>query len=484
MRWDWCPMHPDTIPEFAIVGHPNEGKSSVLSTLAEEDSVRISATPGETVICQQFPVIIDGREIIRFIDTPGFQNPKKVLHQLQSLRDSTDNVIAAFREKNAGNPEFREDCELLHPITGGAGIIYVVDGSRPVRSVDRAEMEILRLTGLPRMAVLNSKDARTDFLEGWKDEFRKCFNVFRVFNAHTANYAQRIELLESLKNIDPDWQATLDTVIAAFKKDWAQRNLTSAGIITEMLQDCLAYKIARNIADADDEKRVQADMREAYEKNIRKIESRAHHKIRSLFKHNIFNYDLPPRSILHEDLFSESTWKFLGLSRLQQIAAAGIGGAGIAVALDAATAGTSFGLFAALGGLAGATWAALGSKSLEQTKILGIPLGGREIQIGPVKNIQFLYILLDRSLIYYSHISNWAHGRRDYAAGTAAPKKDAAQSGFAAQWDSGGRSICNAFFKEATRSNGSGNPDAELQMKDFLIDQLQRISRSEHVKML
>ena len=477
-------MQPDAIPEFAIVGHPNEGKSSVLSTLAEDDSVRISATPGETVVCQQFPVIIDGREIIRFIDTPGFQNPTKILHQLQSLPDSTDNIIAAFREKNLSNPEFREDCELLLPITQGAGIIYVVDGSRPVRSVDRAEMEILRLTGLPRMAILNSKDARTDFLEQWKEEFRKCFNVFRIFNAHTANYTQRLELLESLKNIDPDWQATLDTVIGAFKEDWAQRNLSSAGIITEMLLECLSHKIVRNLADRADEKRLKTDMRDAYEKNIRKIESRAHHKIRSLFKHNIFNFDLPPRSILHEDLFSESTWKFLGLSRTQQIAAAGISGAGIAVALDAATAGTSFGLFAALGGLAGATWAALGAKGMAQTRILGIPLGGREIQVGPVKNIQFLYILLDRSLLYYGHISNWAHGRRDYEAVKEEQKADSELRGYTTQWDSGARGICTAFFKEATRINGSTNPEAEQGMKDLLVEQLQKISSSQHVKML
>jgi hypothetical protein len=251
-----------------------------------------------------------------------------------------------------------------------------------------------------------------------------------------------------------------------------------------MLQESLAYKIIRNLADSGDEKRVKADMLDAYEKKIRKIESRAHHKIRSLYKHNIFNYDLPPSSILHEDLFSESTWKLLGLSRKQQIAAAGISGAGIAVAIDAATAGTSFGLFAALGGLAGATWAALGSKGMAQTRILGIPLGGREIQIGPVKNIQFLYILLDRSLIYYGHISNWAHGRRDYDAGTLGQKKDPVQSGYAVQWDSAVRSICNAFFREATRSNGTDNPNAEQQMKDFLINQLQKISHSEHVKML
>jgi len=180
-------------------------------------------------------------------------------------------------------------------------------------------MEILPLTGLPRMAILNSKDPDTDYLEQWKEEFRKTFNVFRIFNAHRATYAERIALLESLKHIDQDRQATLDTVIAAFKKDWAQRNLSCAGIITDMLAECLSYTLVRNLVDAADEERLQADMRQAYEKNIRKIESRAYLRIRSLFKHNIFNYDLPTQSILHEDLFSDSTWKFLGLSRNQQI---------------------------------------------------------------------------------------------------------------------------------------------------------------------
>ena len=73
------------IPEFAIIGHPNEGKSSVLSTLAEDDSVRISPIPGETTECRTFPVVIDGKEVLRFTDTPGFQNPRRVLHELQAF---------------------------------------------------------------------------------------------------------------------------------------------------------------------------------------------------------------------------------------------------------------------------------------------------------------------------------------------------------------------------------------------------------------
>ena len=55
------------LAEIAIIGHPNEGKSSVLSTLAEDDSVRISPYPGETTVCRSFPVMIDNHEIIRFV---------------------------------------------------------------------------------------------------------------------------------------------------------------------------------------------------------------------------------------------------------------------------------------------------------------------------------------------------------------------------------------------------------------------------------
>jgi len=475
-------MRPDAVPEFAIVGHPNEGKSSVLSTLAEDDSVRVSSVPGETVVCQTFPVIIDGREIIRFIDTPGFQHPREILRQLQDLREETDDIIVTFRERNRGNPAFGQDVELLLPLTRGAGIIYVVDGSRPVRGVDRAEMEILRLTGLPRMAVLNSKEDETGFLEQWKEEFRRTFNIFRVFNAHRATYAERIALLEALKHIDQDRQAALDTVIRAFKEDWARRNESCAEIIIGMLAECLSAVIVRNLPEGADEGRLLEKMREEYEKKIRQIEADAQGQIRSLFKHNIFNYDLSSQSILHEDLFSESTWNFLGLTRNQQIAAAGLGGAGLAAALDAATVGTSFGLFTALGGLAGATWAALGGKGLAKIRVMGIPLGGREVRIGPIKNIQFLYVLLDRSLIYYSQIINWAHGRRDYEAARAERDAEPDRIGFTSGWSGEARGVCAEFFREATAEGGSRGTDAERRLRDMLMEQLREISQSEYVR--
>ena len=35
-----------SVPTFAVVGRVNKGKSSVLATLAEDDSVRVDPRPG------------------------------------------------------------------------------------------------------------------------------------------------------------------------------------------------------------------------------------------------------------------------------------------------------------------------------------------------------------------------------------------------------------------------------------------------------
>ena len=43
-------------PTFAIVGHPNKGKSSLVATLARDASIRIGPEPGTTVYAREFPM--------------------------------------------------------------------------------------------------------------------------------------------------------------------------------------------------------------------------------------------------------------------------------------------------------------------------------------------------------------------------------------------------------------------------------------------
>ncbi len=403
------------IPEFAILGHPNEGKSSVLSTLSEDDSVRVSATPGETVACRTFPVTIDGKEIIKFTDTPGFQNPQRMLSELQKQTDVSDIRLEEFLQNNSALTEMHDDCELLRPLLRGAGIIYVADGSRPIRNVDIAEMEILRLTGKPRMAILNCKEDDDLYLDQWKTEFRRHFNSSRIFNAHSATYRERIRLLEALKSIEQDWQGPLDLVVASFKKDWQSRSNRTVDIICEMLSSCLSHYVQSSIAEEKATEHERQKLFKQYTADIRRLEQKYHQQIRKLFKHNIFSYNLPPHSILHDDLFDQQTWKFLGVKKKQIILAGGASGAAIAAGLDIAAGGASLGVFTSIGGILGALGALYGGKNIAaKTKALGLQTGKFHLQVGPNENPQFPYILLDRALIFYNHTINWAHGRRDY----------------------------------------------------------------------
>ncbi len=105
-------MRSEKIVAFAVLGHPNEGKSSVVSTLTEDDSVKISATPGETVKCRAFPVSIDGIEIIRFTDTPGFQYPKKTLEWFRNYEGEKEKIVQAFVNEHKKSEQFKHECEL------------------------------------------------------------------------------------------------------------------------------------------------------------------------------------------------------------------------------------------------------------------------------------------------------------------------------------------------------------------------------------
>ena len=144
----------ENVPAFAVVGRVNMGKSAVLSTLLEIDdnaTIRVSHTPGETTEVQPLPLILDGQERMRFLDTPGFSRAVDAMKRIQSMageRTPTLHDIAKFSLEC--HAEFPDECRLLQPLVEGAGILYIVDPCKPLRDAFLAEMEILRWSGRPR----------------------------------------------------------------------------------------------------------------------------------------------------------------------------------------------------------------------------------------------------------------------------------------------------------------------------------------------
>ncbi|ABW67254.1 GTPase/DUF3482 domain-containing protein [Desulfosudis oleivorans] len=444
-------MDKPAIPTFAVLGHPNEGKSSVVSTLTEDDSVRISPFPGETTVCRHYPVTIDGREILRFVDTPGFQQPRKTLEWLAAFQGPPADMAAAFIAAHKDNPDFSHETELFSPLAKGAGIVFVVDGSRPLRRVDIMEMEILRLTGLPRMAVINTKEHhRAEFLDDWKHEARKHFNTVRLFDAHRATCAERIDLLESLKHIDPEWQPMLQEVIAAFKNDWQGRINRAVTVILDLLAGAARHVVSDTCGDESQAPHTRTKLETRYRTDIQKMEKAALQEIRKLFKHNLFDVELPPHSIVNEDLFSKKAWHVLGLGQWQLAAAGAAGGGILGANIDLALAGHSLGAFTAIGGLLGGGSAIFGARRAFNARVKGLPLGRLKVEVGPVKTDQMLFILLDRALIYFSHVSNWAHSRREPPLQAPAP---AGRQGITSQWEAANRKEFARFFAAARKND-------------------------------
>lgn len=439
------------IPEFAVIGHPNEGKSSVVSTLTENDRIKVSRFPGETVVSKPYTVKIDGREIIRFIDTPGFQVPKQTLAWFKSFSGEQEKILQTFIETHKDDPFFTDECELLTPVANGAGIIYVVDGSRPVRDDDLAEMEILRLCGRPRIAIINSKSKDQDYTAEWKQEFLKQFNAVRVFNSNTAGFSDRMKMLESLKVIDQEWESALTNVIQAFKQDWQKRNRLAAAYISDTLEVCLTHKVSQQVQERDDREKIKQELTRAYQKKLSTLETGLFKKIRDLYKHHLYDHHLPEHSILQHDLFSSETWELLGLTKQQLAAAGAIAGGTVGAVIDTAAAGITFGVFSAIGGVLGAGSTLLGAGRLSEKKIPGVNLGGNKLLVGPNKNPQFLYILMDRILIYYSHIINRPHGKRNQ--GKNEPDIPASKKGYSAGFSQAQKKVCNLFLKSVTSSS-------------------------------
>ncbi len=404
-------------PIIAIIGHPNEGKSSVLSTLTEDDSVVVSDYPGETVVCQSFPVKIDGETVLEFIDTPGFQNPLRLLEWMKTSGLTDDALLAKTYEHFGSEKALHHDLELMKPLKEGSGLIYVVDCSRPLLEVDEAEMEILRLINRPRMAVINFKEGDRDYLEEWKQAFRRHFNVIREFNAHQARFKERVALLETLKAIQQDWEPALNRSIAAYQSDWDYRKQRVAEDVVQYLKWAVNCKAERKYTRESDADSVRKEIVESYQGRIAKEESRLFKEIRRLYRHHLFDFELPEQSILQEELFSEDTWQVLGLTQKQLLWTATTVGAGLGAALDVAAAGITFGVFTAAGALAGGGGILFKGKELSKIRINRLPMGGFAMSVGPNKNPQFPFVLLDRALIYYSEIATHAHGKRDSSLG-------------------------------------------------------------------
>ena len=465
------------IPAFAIVGAVNHGKSSVVSALAENDAVRVSPVPGETVECERFAL----RDLFVFYDTPGFQNAREALRELRGAAAHAD-PLEAFRDfvaRHRDDPAFEAECRLFAPVLEGAGLVYVVDGSRPLLDIHLAEMELLRLTGAPRLAIINRTGA-DDHVAAWKRRLGQHFNAVREFDAHRASFADRIELLETLAGIEQHWKPRLAQAVALLQEDWAARLDDAAAIIVELLAACLTHRetAPQPVGGAEAVAAAGEALRERYRNAITSLEAAAHERLIALFSHHLVSAGREPGPLFAEDLFSEATWQFLGLEPRQLVTAGMAAGAAVGAAADAVTLGHTLLAGTAIGAAIGGVGAfALGRRRPEigiagagehlpaplRHAVGRLRLAGGSLTVGPYAALNFPWILLDRALATLAYVTHRSHARRDRVELTASRLVAAlAAEGLAvSRWSQDDRREADRVFARWRRQRDDGADDDE-----------------------
>lgn len=416
-------------PKFAVVGHPNKGKSSIVSTLAFDDSVQISDTPGTTTKNRSFPLKVDGKILYELFDTPGFQRARRVLAWLKQHDVSADKrheAVQAFINEHKEDKRFNDEVELLEPIMAGAGIIYVVDGSKPYGEEYEAEMEILRWTGQPSMALINLIDD-SNYVEEWKRALDQYFKMVRQFNPIQATFSQHLLLLESIAQLKEEWIAPVGQSIVLFKRFHEQMFEQSATAITRLVQHSLSHVEQYPLSGKKTTQPEEDEVQVRYKETLRNLEKDTQQSIEQIWKHT--HLEKEQEILLFEgmDLFSEQSASIFGLTRKELLITGAAGGAVTGAGIDLLFAGHTLLLGGAIGALVGGAGAYFGFNELSEVKVLGQSLGKRYVETGPMKNRNFPYILLGRALYHASIVANRPHAIR----GSVTLNKD---DSFKVQW--------------------------------------------------
>lgn len=400
-------------PIFAVVGHPNKGKSSIVATLARDDSVAISPESGTTRLTKNIDVRV-GASHYTLVDTPGFQRPARVLQWLQehaATAEKRQSAVEKFVADEECKKNFPDEVQLLTPIIKGAAILYVVDGSRPYGAEYEAEMEILRWTGQASMALINPIE-NEDHVQSWQQALGQYFKVVRVFNALQADFEKQRSVLEAFSTIKQEWKSAITKLIDEYQKIGAQQQEEALQLLVELLSKLCSYQVSQKVLSKSQAKALEGPLKLRFFTDMRNIESQLHDSLKNIYHHHHLEseiYELP----LEDNLFDTEKWIVWGLNRKRLTVAASMAGAATGAAVDLGLAGSSLMLGAASGGLLAGASAWFGADRLADFKVQGLPIGGFEARQGPIRNRNFPYVVLGRYLYLEKALRSRTHARRD-----------------------------------------------------------------------
>ncbi|MEJ1297095.1 MAG: GTPase/DUF3482 domain-containing protein [Candidatus Sedimenticola sp. (ex Thyasira tokunagai)] len=404
-------------PVFAVVGHPNKGKSSVVAALTQNDQVEISPLSGTTRVAQHFTLKLDQRVVFELVDTPGFQRARSCLSWLTQEEVPADRKpqrIKQFVDAFTLSDRFKDEVELLTPIVSGAGIIYVVDGSLPYSPEYETEMEILRWSGSPRLALINPIGGN-DYVEQWQSALNQYFSLVRLFDPMNAGFDQHLQLLQTFGQLDSDNQQRFDQAIAELEQYRELKLQQAARIIIENLYRLLTWQMTRLQPEGSIEvlQQLLPDEVVSFNRQLNQMESENRKQLEALFLYHHIESEMTEIRLQQGELMDREQWSMWGLSRGQLVLVSTGTGAAIGLAADAGLGGTTLMTGTVSGGLLGGLSGWLGADWVKERLPPWLRISANKSVIGPVKDPNFAFVILGRALNHARAMLMRSHASRE-----------------------------------------------------------------------
>jgi hypothetical protein len=135
--------------------------------------------------------------------------------------------------------------------------------------------------------------------------------------------------------------------------------------------------------------------------------------VQEIYHHSGLTARESAAAYLVEDVFSSQSFNVFGLSHMQLALTGAASGAVVGSAVDVALGGASLLLGAGIGAAIGAFGTLAGAGSLAKVQVLGLPLGGYELSVGPITDPNLPWVLLGRALLHAKLVAERNHSRRE-----------------------------------------------------------------------
>ncbi len=148
----------DGLPELAMVGRSNVGKSTLINALVRQKLARTSAAPGKTRLANFYRVAAENRPVFHLVDLPGYGYARGG----DKTREEFDALAAEYFESRFERRGTSSDEDAVKT-PGGVfcGVLALVDSRHPGLDADRRAWNWLGRLGVERHVVATKLDKLT-----------------------------------------------------------------------------------------------------------------------------------------------------------------------------------------------------------------------------------------------------------------------------------------------------------------------------------